>query len=311
MLRRILTVVAFILITTVGVIVADLSTVQRDYFSARQGDVSGFHIAETGRRGEAGIVDTVHIESSTGLSVRLRTLRPVDSDGHRYPLLLMLGGHRTGKNAVELVGEPDDIAYVAIDYPYRGSHSLDGMAEIVLTIPDIQRAFLDTPPALSLALDWLLMQPWVDPERIELVGISLGVPFAAVAGALDERFRRVWLIHGGADNQEWIEYAARGRVENKTLRSGMVRAALFISYGNSFDTRSWIDEIAPRPLVVIAARDDDFVPPSAQQGFVDAAVRDSVEVIWTDGLHIGPGRQRELGQLLAIVLGRIRSEAGF
>ena len=48
-----------------------------------------------------------------------------------------------------------------------------------------------------MALDWLLTLPWVDRERVELVGVRLDVPFAAVAGALDPRFRRVWLMQGG------------------------------------------------------------------------------------------------------------------
>ena len=106
-----------------------------------------------------------------------------------------------------------------------------------------------------------------------------------------------------------MEYAARGRIENETLRRAMVRAALFISYGNSFDTRRWITEIAPRPLIVIAARDDDRVPAAAQTPFVEAAADNAAELIWTEGLHIGPSRQFELGQLLEIVLDRVRNRS--
>lgn len=308
MLRRIVTLIGIILLTILGIVAGDLIVVQRDHFIERPGEVNDFSVTWSATDDPSGTFETARIESTTGLAVNLRTLRPAASDGERHPLLLIIGGHRTGKDAVALVGAANGLAYAAIDYPYDGSHSLDGLGEIVATIPDVRQAFLDTPPALSLAVDWLLTRSWVDPDRIELVGISLGVPFAAVAGALDERFRRVWLIHGGADNQTWIEFAARKRIENEMLRRQMVRAALFVSYGNSFDTRAWIDEIAPRPLVIVAARDDDRVPPAAQQGFVEAAVADSVELIWTDGLHIGPTRNHELGQLLGIVSGRVHGE---
>ena len=172
-------------------------------------------------------------------------------------------------------------------------------------IPDIQRAFLDTPPALSLVVDWLMDQDWVDTQGVEIVGVSLGVPFAAVCGALDERLARVWLLHGGADNLAWVMHAGKEDIPNDALRRWVARGALLLVYGNSFDTSRWITEIAPRPLVIVAARDDDFVPADAVEPFIAAADSDHVELIWTEGLHINPKRPNELGQLLDIVLGRV------
>jgi len=84
-------------------------------------------------------------------------------------------------------------------------------------------------------------------------------------------------------------------------------------YGNSFETLDWIPAIAPRPLVVVAAKDDDFVPREAQQPFVEAAqASEHIEIIWTDGRHIRPTRREELQQLLDIVLSRVgvREPAG-
>ena len=53
-------------------------------------------------------------------------------------------------------------------------------------------------------------------------------------------------------------------------------------------------------------RDDDFVPPAAQQPFVAAAeASEHIEIVWTEGRHIRPTRREELQQLLDIVLGRI------
>ena len=158
------------------------------------------------------------------------------------------------------------------------------------------------------ALSWLLEQPWVDPERVELVGVSLGVPFAAAAGGVDERFSRVWLIHGGADNVAWVKHVARKDVPNDLLRGIVARTALFLVYSSSLEARDWIAEIAPRPLIVIAARDDDFVPPEAQAPFIVAAESEHVELIWTEGLHVQPKRTDELNQLLDIVLSRVAAE---
>jgi cephalosporin-C deacetylase-like acetyl esterase len=248
----------------------------------------------------------VRLESSTGLRVNMRVVRPKTAPGETLPVIIVMGGEGTGKDAVDLVGAPQGVAYLALDYPYEGDQELDAFWESLAAIPGIQQAFLDSPPAMSLALDWALQQAWVDPDHVELVGASLGVPFTAVAGALDTRFTRVWLLHGGAENVPWVMHVGRRYVENEFLRGLLARGALLLVYGNSFETLDWIPEIAPRPLVIVAARDDDFVPPEAQQPFVEAAATsEHIEIVWTEGRHIRPTRREELQQLLDIVLSRI------
>ena len=158
---------------------------------------------------------------------------------------------------------------------------------------------------MSLALTWLLEQEWIDTERAELAGASLGVPFALVAGAIDERFSRVWMLHGGGDNLAWVSHAARRHIDNDFMRRQLSRLALFLVHGNSFDPQRWIPEIAPRPLIMVAARDDDFVPYEAQAPLEAMARSPNVELIWTDGRHIQPNRGNELQQLIAIVRNRV------
>jgi cephalosporin-C deacetylase-like acetyl esterase len=248
----------------------------------------------------------IRLESSTGLRVNMRVVRPQTAPGQTLPVIIVMGGEGTGKDAVDLVGAPEGVAYLALDYPYEGDQELDAFWESLTAIPGIQQAFLDSPPAMSLALDWAQQQDWFDADNVELVGASLGVPFTAVAGALDTRFTRVWLLHGGAKNVPWVMYVGRRYVENEFLRGLLARAALLLVYGNSFETVDWIPAIAPRPLVIVAAKDDDFVPPEAQQPFVEAAENSEyIEIVWTDGRHIRPTRREELQQLLDIVLSRI------
>jgi len=278
-----------------------LSRIQQDYFIERRGQLTTHRIVAIDPRQDSGKVIEVQVRADSGLVVDLRVLVPPEAETEKVPLLLLLGGHRTGKHAIDLVAEPNGIAYASIDYPYAGSHSIKGLRQSIAAVPGIQAAFLDTPPALMLAMDWLSGQAWFDPARAELVGISLGVPFAAVAGALDERFSRVWLIHGGADNYQWVMHAAQSRVENQWLRSVAVRGALLLAYGNSFRTEQWLAQIAPRPTMIVSARDDDRVPPSAQQGFIDAERQGHVTLIWTGGQHIGPNREAELSELFALV----------
>lgn len=294
-----------LLVAAAVIYLAELGIPKRDYFIERRGTIVNADV-RTSRLD--GIVQTrVSLQSSSGLEVDLRVSRPDVGQAGTLPVIVMLGGEGTGRHAVDLVGAPDGVAYVALDYPYRGSQELDAFWESVSAIPGIQRAFLDSPPALSLAVDWLEGQPWFDEERVELVGASLGVPFTAVAGALDERFTRVWLLHGGAKNVPWVMHVGRRYVENDFLRGIVARSALLLVYGASFEAEDWVPRIAPRPLVIVAAKEDDFVPPEAQQPFIEASESEHVELLWTDGKHVRPSRTEELQQLLDLVLSRVRT----
>lgn len=299
---------AFALIALL-VLVRPLTVVQRDYFVEPRGEVAESELEPPVVHADGSTISTVQLRSDSALTVQLRLLLPAAAADGKIPVLLLVGGHRTGKDAVELIDRPEGIAYAAIDYPYSGKNRLSGFTEIAGAIPEIQSALLDTPRALMLAMDWLSQQPWFDPDRAELLGVSLGVPFAAAAGALDSRFSRVWLIHGASDNVDWLMHAARNRVQNEFLRSLAVRSALFISYGRSFRTLDWIRETAPRPVVVVLARDDERVPRQLAEDYTSGPDAGNVTVTWTDGLHIGPNRKNELQQIIDLVQAKVEREA--
>jgi fermentation-respiration switch protein FrsA (DUF1100 family) len=291
------------LLTAAGLYIAELAIPKRDYFIERRGEL--VDTSETTAVGLGLVSSDVRLESSSGLAIDLRVVRPEVAPGTRLPAIVMLGGEATGRNAVDLAGNPEGVAFVALDYPYEGDQDLDAFWESLAAIPGVQQAFLDAPPALSLAVDWLEQQEWFDGDQVELVGASLGVPFTAVAGALDERFTRVWLLHGGATNFPWVMHVGRRYVENEMLRRIVARGALLLVYGASFEASDWIAEIAPRPLIVVAAKDDDYVPPEAQVPFIEASEHEHVELLWTEGQHVRPTRHAELQQLLDLVLSRV------
>ncbi len=303
MKRRIIFAVFGLLLLVVASYAIYLGVPRHDYFIERVGTLIDAEVIEENRTVDRGY--TVRLQSSTGLAVDMRVLRPEVDVGQTVPLVLILGGQETGKDAVDLMGSADGIAFAAIDYPYEGDKDLDGFWKSIYAIPDVQRAFIDSPPAVSLALTWLLQQDWIDSERVELAGVSLGVPFALAAGAVDERFSRVWMLHGGGDNVIWVAHNAKRHIDSEFLRNLTSRLALFMVHGRSFEPRRWMPEIAPRPLIIVAARDDDFVPKEAQAPLEEAAQSPHIELVWTEGRHIGPNRGNELQQLIAIVRNRV------
>ena len=273
------------------------------YFAARRANILSF--APEPVRTEAGgfVSQAVRVRGDNGLEVDLRVLRP-GGDAVPRPLVVLLGGHRTGRDAVDLFGAPGPFVVAALDYPYDGPERPRGWRQTLATIPAARRALLDTPPAVLLALDWLLTQPWVGPARVELVGVSLGVPFAAVAGALDPRFKRVWLIHGGAGNLEWFEHNLQTKVKTEWQRRYAGHLIYLLAHGPTLETGYWAPRIAPRPLVIIGAREDRRLPSLLVERLYHAA-GEPKELIWTEGGHVD--RRPEAVRLL---LDTVRARLG-
>lgn len=286
---------------------ADHARTRHDVFLERRGTSVE---AEAGPlRQEAGgfTSQAVRLTADSGLRVDARILRP-SLDHPPLPVVVLLGGHRTGRDAVDLVGHPGNAVMVALDYPYHGLTEIRSTRSFFGGLREIQQALLDTPPAASVVLDWLETQPWADTRRTELVGVSFGTPFVAVAGALDERFSRVWIIHGGAGNRRWIEHNLQARVPQDWLRPVMARLVHLLAYGSSFDTEAWVAKIAPRPVMIIGARGDERLPEHKVLNLYRAA-RSPKELMWTEGGHVDPRRPDLVQALLDLVRARLDEPA--
>jgi len=195
---------------------------------------------------------------------------------------------------------------VTISYPFTGDLRPDALT-FLREIPKIRAAFLDTPPAVMLALDYLMKVPTVDTTRIEAVGVSLGAPFMCVAGALDPRFSRVWALHGSGGSYVPLEANMKRTIHFAPLRAAAAGIANVIINGPHLDPVHWVPRIAPRPFVMVNARDDERLPRSAVDALY-ASARDPKEQVWMSGRHVH-GDKETIQRLVAIVLERMRVDA--
>jgi hypothetical protein len=244
----------------------------------------------------------VTLTATSGLQVRLNVRRQVGDSGRVLPGVVILGGHVTGAAAAKLVGEAPGIAVAAMSYPFTGNPK-PGTATFLREIPKIRAAFLDTPPALMLVMDYLHRRGDVDTNRIEAVGVSLGAPFVTIAGALDSRFSRVWALHGSGGSYAPLESSMRRTISFGPLRAVAATIANVLISGPRLAPERWAAQISPRPFIMVNATDDERLPRASVEALY-AGAAEPKELIWMSGRHIHADAET-IQRLVGIVKARV------
>lgn len=250
-------------------------------------------------------IELTRLVSSSDLAVDLSLKRPTEPPAtpRSRAAVLILGGHRTGRDAVALIPATRGTVVAAMSYPFGGDHRAKGLA-LASSVPAIRRALADTVPAIQLAIDHLVADEEVDPTRIELVGVSLGAPFVCVAGGLDERPRRVWSIHGGGDNHALLEHNLAREVEAAWLRVPAAYLLNRLDYGNALSPERFVGRIAPREFVMINGVADERVPRQLVE-LLYAAAEEPKQLIWREGGHLRKSDTDVVQGLIDLVLDRV------
>lgn len=267
------------------------------HFARRRGALLAAHTVDV--RADTGSVTTVHrLTGSSGLAVTIAVRRPRDAPAGPRPVFVILGGYRAGAAAADALPSLKGHTVVGVEYPFTGDLGVRGAA-VLGQVPAIRAAMLDTPPAVSLALDWLLLRPDVDSTAVELVGASFGAPFATIAAARDARVSRLWLLHGAGKPYTLMRDGLRG------TPWGMRHAAAGLGYllanGPRMRPERWIGRVAPRPVVMINAADDERIARDAVD-VLYAAAGDPKRILWLPGPHMTRSRTAVLRALVDTVV---------
>jgi dipeptidyl aminopeptidase/acylaminoacyl peptidase len=136
--------------------------------------------------------------------------------------------------------------------------------------------------AVSAAVDWLIKRDEIDPDRVGVLGQSMGAYIVTQAAVLDRRLRAVVLEASPSDVVVMNRLAtARWGVLSQWPTYWALRAS-----GMPLDMRprDVIGSIAPRPVLLIGGRLDDLVRPFMVQELYDAA-REPKELWILDTAH--------------------------
>jgi dienelactone hydrolase len=302
---RIVALTLGVLVTAVALSAALLLRDPMPHFQARRSSLAT--AVESPPVVEEGYALTnVRLTATSGLSLDLMVRRSVvDTATGRLPLAVILGGHYTGRQAARMLGETPGVVVAAMSYPYEGNPKPDALT-FLRDIPRIRKAFLDTPPAVMLAIDYLRSRPDVDTTRVEAIGVSLGAPFICVAGALDKRITRVWALHGSGGSYTPLQANMKRAIPFGPLRAVAAGVANVIINGPRLDPVRWVGDISPRPFIMVNASADERLPRPAIDALFTAA-REPKEQVWMSGLHVHADRET-IARLVSIVMERVRSQ---
>ena len=283
-------------------ILPDLSD-PSDEFYQRKGSLESIEIEREWQEGDS-IFRHITLQSNSGLKVKMTTRFPRESTAQGHPLVLILGGKRTGRDAVHQVSQQRPIVLAALSYPNLDNWIVEGVKRY--DVRQYQQTERDTVPAVLLALEYLLAQSSVDKQQVELVGVSLGAFFVSMPAALDKRVTRTWLVHGAGEPEKVIAHRLQGRIESDVLRSLVAWASARLLAVESFRPENWLWRISPRKLVFINARDDEQLPLASVEALHGSASQ-PFEVIWTKGQHIDTGHTEVVQNLVNLIMDRVQT----
>ena len=272
-----------------------------DEFYQRKGLLEFIEIESEWHEGNS-IFRHITLQSNSGLKVKMTMRFPQQVPAQGHPLVLILGGKRTGRDAVHQVSQQWPIILAAISYPGRDKWVVEGVKRF--DVRQYQKTERDTTPAVLLALDYLLAQPSVDKQQVELVGVSLGAFLVSMPAALDNRVTRTWLVHGAGEPEKVIAHKLKGQIKTDVMRKFVARAIARLLAVESFRPENWLWRISPRKLVFINAKDDEQLPLTSVEALHRSASQ-PYEVIWTEGQHIDTGRDEVVKNLVNLVMGRV------
>lgn len=124
--------------------------------------------------------------------------------------------------------------------------------------------------ALKGAIDWLGAQSGVDPQRIGVLGFSMGGLIVTQVAAEDARLRAVALAgtpHNPREQTRW-EYRRWGFVTEWPAFYAIQRSGLNLDQGIPEEL---VARIAPRPLLLVSGGKDEVVPPWMSERLYRAA----------------------------------------
>lgn len=181
----------------------------------------------------------------------------------KSPAAIVLHGFPGFEKNYDILRALQQLGYHSLIFHYRGAWGSEGDYTVTGQIDDVKSA-----------LEMLRNRPDVDPEKILIVGHSMGSWLAVNIGAIDKRVIGVVAISGVGDMRK------RGELNRKRVESSLrfLRGVTYEQYISDMETRvekynpvEKIGSISPRPVLIIHGENDAVVKVSNAHDLYEAA----------------------------------------
>lgn len=154
--------------------------------------------------------------------------------------------------------------------------------DIVRTMDGIRQGVLDC----RVAFAWLAGRPEVDADRLGMVGTSLGSFLTALTGANEPRIKNVCMVLGGGGlvDAYYDHPKAKPVTEVIDLLGGKNLVKKLIA---PVDPITYAPQLKGKNVLLVAARNDEVVPPKAARQLWEATGRP--KIVWLDAGHVTAG----------------------
>jgi dipeptidyl aminopeptidase/acylaminoacyl peptidase len=206
------------------------------------------------------------------------------------PTVVLLHGLPGFEKNVDIAYELRERGWNVLLPHYRGCWGSEG-----------RYSFTGIPVDVKNAITVMASKPYVDKDRIFLVGHSMGAWAAMVTTAQDARVKGAVAIAGGATATEASDRTTShltNLIEQKFLKRVTLKDLLrdWRTMGKKLAAQDWVGAIAPRPLLVVGGQLDATVTPERVQA-VFAAAKEPKELVMVAGAdHVFTRKRRELVQ---------------
>ena len=211
------------------------------------------------------------------------------SAGARVPGVVVLDildgrGHVARAESVWLAQH--GVAALFVHMAHYGPRRLPGSAirlvspNVEQTMAGIRQTVLDCRAATA----WLAARPEVNPDKLGLVGTSLGSIVGANVAAAEPRLKNVCLLlpAGGLVDALYDHPQAKPYTGLLALVGGKEGLKRLVA---PVDPITYAPQLRQRNLLMVAATRDDVLPPSAARALWEACGKQTI--VWIDGTHVG------------------------
>jgi len=132
--------------------------------------------------------------------------------------------------------------------------------------------------------DWLASRPDIEPDRIGLVGISLGAVVGSLTAGIDDRFGRSVFLIGGGDLPAIVMNGSRESAEAKArLEKDGFTVEQLRDRWRDVEPLTYASRIRPNEILLINADADEVIPKACTERLREAM--GSPEIRWFKGGH--------------------------